>query len=117
MSNANYNFTVTRTQRMALAMKRLYTRAHIHAWSLEPVMLVPSPSVRVSTPLRAVLTLPVGTVAWVGTMDVAQVEDAAFIPTVRTKVFTTAALYPRRAGARTPLMLRADTNVSESVAQ
>lgn len=91
MSQANYNFTVTRSARIALALKRLYSRRHIALWSHEPVSLVPSPSPRVSTPLQPVLASPSGTVAWIG----GKTDGYHFVPERRTTIFTTADLHPR----------------------
>ena len=39
MSQANYNFTITKAQREALALKREWTRHHLAAWA--PVEQVP----------------------------------------------------------------------------
>lgn len=33
MSNASYAYTITRTQREALALKREWVRHHLHAWA------------------------------------------------------------------------------------
>lgn len=110
MSQSSYNFTATRSARIALAMKRIYSRKHIASWSLEPVMLVPSPSPREKTSLMAHPAMPLGTIAWV--------EGTAFVPSAHTKVFTSADLHPRRAGIKQhscTRVLRQRECLSESV--
>ena len=89
MSQANYNFTATRSARIALAMKRISSRKHIASGSLELPLLVPSPSPREKTSLRAYPALPTGTVAWV--------EGKPFVPTTKARGYTTADLHPRSA--------------------
>jgi hypothetical protein len=93
MSNANYNFIATNTQRHALALKREWTRQHITFWAAEFPLLVPSPAPREKTSLIAHPVMPSGTIAWVGDKH----GGAAFIPSVKTKVFTTSDLHPRAA--------------------